>query len=93
MAGGKNAAADVEGWSYSLEKLIDNDPDIILGPSYNIDTMVNGENYQALSAIKNKKYYDVDQDVFERASPRSIDIGLKKLVGIFHKEKVKELDF
>lgn len=93
IAGGKNAAADVEGWSYSLEKLIDNNPDIIFGASYNIDTMVNGENYQSLSAIKNKKHYDVDQDVFERASSRSINIGLKKLVEIFHKEKVKELDF
>lgn len=93
VAGGKNAAADVEGWSYSLEKLINNDPDIILGSIYNLDTMVNGESYQILSAIKNKKYYEVDQDVFERASPRSINVGLKKLVEIFYNEKVKELGF
>ncbi|WP_052045246.1 helical backbone metal receptor [Caloranaerobacter azorensis] len=93
LAGGKNVADDVTGWKYSLEKLIDHNPDIIVGSQFNIDTMVNGENYQALSAIKNKKYKIVNEDIFVRAAPRAIDEGLKILVETFHKDKVKELGF
>ncbi|SHH22611.1 iron complex transport system substrate-binding protein [Caloranaerobacter azorensis DSM 13643] len=93
LAGGKNVADDITGWKYSLEKLIDHNPDIIIGSQFNIDTMVNGENYQALSAIKNKKYKIVNEDIFVRAAPRAIDEGLKILVETFHKYKVKELGF
>ncbi|QIB26803.1 helical backbone metal receptor [Caloranaerobacter azorensis] len=93
LAGGKNVADDITGWKYSLEKLIDHNPDIIVGSQFNIDTMVNGENYQALSAIKNKKYKIVNEDIFVRAAPRAIDEGLKILVETFHKDKVKELGF
>ncbi len=30
MAGGKNAADDVKGWKYSLERLVEKDPDILI---------------------------------------------------------------
>ncbi|WP_427339669.1 helical backbone metal receptor [Caloranaerobacter sp. DY30410] len=93
LAGGKNVADDVTGWKYSLEKLIDHDPDIIIGSQFNIDTMVNGENYQVLSAIKNKKYKVVNEDIFVRAAPRAINEGLKILIETFHKDKIKDLGF
>jgi len=30
MAGGKNAADDVEGWKYNIESLLEKDPDILI---------------------------------------------------------------
>ena len=93
IAGATNVADDVEGWNYSLEKLIDHDPDYIIGGQFNIETMLNGDNYQALSAIQNDKYLFVNEDIFSRATPRAIDEGLKILIELFHKDKVKELNF
>jgi iron complex transport system substrate-binding protein len=93
LAGAKNAASDVEGWSYSLERLIDNDPDFIFASDFNIKTMLNGEAYQMLSAVKNGKYLIVNPDIFERASPRALDEGLKILVGLFHPEALERLNF
>lgn len=93
IAGAKNVADDVEGWQYSLEKLIDHDPDYIIGEQFNIDTMLKGDSYQVLSAIQNNKYLVVNDDIFSRAAPRAIDEGLKILVGLFHKDKVKDLHF
>ncbi|MTI67840.1 MAG: ABC transporter substrate-binding protein, partial [Firmicutes bacterium] len=93
LAGGKNIAKDIDGWSYSIEKLVDNDPDIIFGAKYNINTMVNGENYQSLSAIRKNKYYTFDKNIIERAAPRAINQGLKELIEIFHNDKVDKLNF
>ncbi|WP_202709860.1 helical backbone metal receptor [Sporosalibacterium faouarense] len=93
IAGGENAASDVTGWKYSIEKLIDKDPDVIFGGSFNIDTMTTGENYSILSAIQDKNYYTVNEDIFSRPSPRLIDEGLKLLIDILHPEISEELDF
>ncbi len=93
IAGAKNVANDVEGWSYSLEKLIDHDPDFLIGGQFNIDTMLNGDNYQALSAVQNDKYLFVNEDIFSRATPRAVDEGLKILIELFHRDKLKELNF
>ncbi len=93
ITGAKNVADDVEGWNYSLEKLIDHDPDYIIGAQFNIETMLNGDNYQVLSAIQNNKYLLVNEDIFSRAAPRAVDEGLKTLIKLFHKDKVKELNF
>ncbi|WIV11817.1 helical backbone metal receptor [Proteiniborus sp. MB09-C3] len=93
VAGGINVADDVTGWSYSLEKLIDNDPDIIFGPDSDYETMTTSDNYKGLKAIKNNNYKIVDRDVFSRPSPRLIDEGLKVLVEMFNKNIVNKLSF
>lgn len=93
IAGGKNVADDVTGWKYSLEKLIDNDPEIIFGGQFNIDTMSSGENYQILTALQNGNYYTVNEDIFSRPSPRLINEGLKILLDILHKDISKGLSF
>lgn len=93
VAGGKNVADDVEGWSYSLEKLIDHNPKIIFGGNFNIETMLSSDNYKGLSSITNKTYKKVDENIISRPGPRAIDEGLKKLVEIFHNSKLKNLGF
>lgn len=80
MAGGVNVAEDVEGWSYSLEKLIEHDPSYILGESYSYDTMISNKNYKSLSALKNQHFVEIDSNVFSRPGPRVIDIGLKIII-------------
>ncbi len=93
ISGGKNAADDITGWKYSLEKLIDNNPEIIFGPDSDYETMKTNDNYKALKAIKNNNYKIVNRDVFSRPSPRLIDEGLKVLVEMFHKDIAKKLSF
>lgn len=93
VAGGINAADDVTGWKYSLEKLIDKNPDIIFGSEWDIDTMTTSPNYKGLKAIKNKNFKAVSVDLFSRPSARATDEGLKLLVEMFHKDIAKKLSF
>lgn len=93
LAGGKNVADDVTGWNYSIEKLIDNDPEIIFGGEFNITTMKNGSNYQILSAVQNNKCIIVNEDIFSRPSPRLINEGLEILLEMLHKDIAKELNY
>ncbi len=92
-AGGINVGDQVKGWTFSLEKLIESNPNVIFGPKYSIDTMITNNSYKGLSAIKNKNYFVVDENIFNLSGPRLINEGLKILVTSFHKEKVKELGF
>ncbi len=93
IAGGQNTADDVTGWKYSLEKLIDNDPEIIFGGQFNIDSMKSGENYQVLSAMQNDSVIVVNEDIFSRPSPRLINEGLKILLEMFHEDIANDLNF
>ena len=72
-AGAKNAADDVEGWTYSLEALIDADPDYILIPAWGYDDFIKTEPYSDLTAVKEGKVISVDNNIFERQGPRNLD--------------------
>ncbi|WDV44411.1 helical backbone metal receptor [Clostridiaceae bacterium M8S5] len=91
--GATNAADDVKGWKYSVEKIIDNDPDILVGNKTNIDSMINSSNFSILSAIKNKSYEKIDSNILELSAPRAINIGLKMLFKMVHGDLVNELGF
>ncbi|MFA5523115.1 MAG: helical backbone metal receptor [Tissierellales bacterium] len=93
VAGGKNAADDVTGWNYSLEKLTDKNPDIIFGPSWDYDTMTTNPNYKGLKAIKNNNFKVVNIDLFSRPSARATNEGLRLLVEMFFKDIAKKLSF
>ena len=93
IAGGVNAADDVTGWNYNLEKLIDKNPDIIFGAEWDYDTMTTSPNYKGLKAIKNNNFKVVNVDIFSRPSARAINEGLKILVEMFHKDITKKLSF
>jgi iron complex transport system substrate-binding protein len=93
LAGGINIAAGFSGWAkISPEFIIKEDPDIIIIP---IGAMNPGDElkikeniYQRpgwsnLSAVKTKKIFIVNEDLFFRAGPRIVD-GLERLYKIFY---------
>ena len=73
MAGAKNAAADLEGWTYSLEALIAADPDYVLVSQWYYDEFTTNENYADLSAVKNGNVILVDSNIFDRQGPRNVE--------------------
>lgn len=81
-AGGRNIAADVSGWSYSLEKLVESDPDVIIIGRERKDSFIRTPVYSELSAVKNSRVYGVDEDILSRQGPRLIE-GLEILNTIF----------
>lgn len=91
--GAQNVGDIVTGWSFSLEKLMETNPKIIFGSKYSIDIMNSNNAYAGLSAIKNKNYFIVDENIFNLSGPRLINQGIKILVEKFHGNKAKELGF
>lgn len=90
MAGAKNAADDVTGWNYSLEKLVEKNPDILVCSKY-FDSKkgIEGANvYKDLKAVKEGKLYEIDNNMLDRQGPRLAD-GLYELAKIVHPEAFK----
>ena len=83
LAGGDNIAKDVSGWSYSLESLIEADPDIIILPEGMKADFIASPNYSSLSAVVNDQVYEIDQNQLERQGARNADAVLA-LAGIFY---------
>lgn len=81
-AGAKNAAGDVSGWSFSVEALVEADPDIILLSTWcDYDTFTTTAPYSDLSAVKNGQVYSIDGNLFERQGPRNIQ-GVELIASI-----------
>ncbi|MBN4062635.1 MAG: hypothetical protein COA82_10160 [Alkaliphilus sp.] len=96
IAGGDNIAARHEpeaNWSFTLEKLVDANPQLIFGSQFNKDKMMDGEQYSSIVAVKNNNFVAVNENIFERPSPRLINEGLKILLEMFHPELVYNLGF
>lgn len=87
MAGGDNIAKDISGWTYSLEQLVEKDPQIIIvsdkRDSKTIFTTT--ENYQQLTAVVNGQVKEVNEDLVQVQGPRLVD-GLEALIAAFHPE-------
>ncbi len=90
MAGGKNIADDVEGWSYSLEKLVEKKPEIIICSKYynSKQGIENANGYKDLDAVKNGRLYEIDNNILDRQGVRIAD-GLTELAKIIHPESFK----
>ena len=84
-AGGNNIAGKIDGWSYSLEKIIQADPEIILISKDLHDGFIHTPPYSNLGAVKNKRVYTIDQDIINRPGPRLIE-GVEILNDIFTKK-------
>jgi iron complex transport system substrate-binding protein len=90
MAGGENAAKDVVGWKYSVEKLINKDPDILIcSKLYNSKKGIESTNgYKVLTAVKSGKLLEVDENIVVRQGPRLAD-GLEEMAKLIHPEIFK----
>jgi len=85
MAGGNNIASDVKGWSFSLEQIVDSDPDILVCSKYwNAKKSILAANgYKDLRAIKDGNLFEIDNNMLDRQGPRLAE-GLKALAAIIH---------
>ena len=90
-AGGKNivAADGLEGWpEYSIEKLIQNNPDIIIAPvslAPDGSTIIDDRRFSSINAIVNKKVYVVPDNPITRPSQNIIK-GLTMFAQAIHPE-------
>jgi iron complex transport system substrate-binding protein len=88
QAGGNNIAQDVSGWSYTLESLVEADPDIIIISENMKSDFEAAENYKDLTAVKNGRVYGIDNNIIERQGYRNAE-GLRILAEIMHPEAFK----
>lgn len=88
-AGLINIATDMEGWTYSIEKLIEHDPDIILCSNlYNSkQELLEFEPIKDLTAITNNKIIEIDENLISRQSPRNVD-AIKQLIELVYNIKI-----
>ncbi|GFZ33555.1 ABC transporter substrate-binding protein [Clostridium zeae] len=86
-AGGDNIAKDVKGWNYSFEKIVENNPEIIiLSDKYDAKKrFIQADRYKDLPAVKANKVFEIDDNMLVRQGPRQAD-GLEALAKILHPE-------
>jgi iron complex transport system substrate-binding protein len=84
VAGGDNIASDISGWSFSLEKLVEADPDIIFIAEARKEAFAETPVYSELSAVKSGNLYGINDDIISRQGPRLIE-GIEILNEIFIK--------
>jgi iron complex transport system substrate-binding protein len=86
-SGGLNIAQDVKGWTYSLESLIDADPDIIIISKYfdSFNNFTTTAPYSELRAVKENHLYEIDNNKFDRQGIRNAE-GMMNLAHIIHPE-------
>ena len=85
MAGGNNIASEIEGWSFSLEQIVDSNPDILVCSKFwnakDLLTETNG--YKDLLAVQTGNLFEIDNNMLDRQGPRLAE-GLKALAEIIH---------
>lgn len=92
-AGLKNVGSDVDKWSYSLEKLIEHNPEYLIGADYSFKAMTSSKNYSSLTALKSGKTIEVDTNVFSIPGPRIMDYSMKTLIEKLYPELAYQLRF
>ncbi|WP_158084385.1 ABC transporter substrate-binding protein [Marispirochaeta aestuarii] len=87
MAGARNIAEDLKGWAYSVEMVIQGDPDLIICPDIPgfRERLTASPGYRSLRAVREDRVFQIDVDLIDRQGPRLID-GLEVLAGIIHPE-------
>ena len=90
IAGGKNAAGDVVGWNYSVEKLVEKNPDVLIcSKLYDSKKGIEATNgYKDLKAVKNGKLLEIDENIIVRQGPRLAE-GLEAIAKLVHPELFK----
>lgn len=88
-AGIENIAKDVEGWEYSLEKLLEEDPDVIIIPLWAEESFGAEEPYSELTAVKEGRVFAIDNNMIDRQGPRNAD-AVEALVKILRDAMVPQ---
>jgi len=92
LAGGRNIAADAQSpWpEYSLEVLIEKDPEVIIRPRVLMGIVMSEEQdfanrpgWENITAVREGRIYFVEDDLLSRPGPRCVQ-GLEELVQILH---------
>lgn len=73
MAGGHNIAADIDGWSYSLEALMKEDPDYIIVRREDSAAFCGMKPYNTLRAVRDGHVIGIVSGTFDLQVPRNID--------------------
>lgn len=87
LAGGENIAADGVGWMYTVEQVVEKDPDLLIcSKLYDFKAQIQAaEGYKDLRAVKDGEIYEVDENIFYRQGPRIVE-AVETLAKIFHPE-------
>ncbi|MGI6706807.1 MAG: ABC transporter substrate-binding protein [Clostridia bacterium] len=95
MAGGDCITKDggAPWMDYSLETLIERDPDILIvssdmGTEANLEGLKNANGYKDLTAVKEGRVYVVESGLVTRPGPRIVD-GLETIAKILHPDLIK----
>jgi len=88
LAGGINTSEEAgAGGLYSREKVIQDDPEIIIIAAMGLaaeDEKRSWEGFKTLRAVKKRRIYIVDPDKYCNPTPLSFGEALKEMVGILH---------
>lgn len=85
LAGGKDIVPASDSWSYSLEALLEADPEIIIVRNGDKDEFMAAEGYNTLTAVKEGRVYEIDGNLLDRQSNRNAE-GVLALAQIMHPE-------
>lgn len=79
-SGGTNIAKDGKGWKYSLEKLVEKDPDYIICSNKNNtkENLKKTNIYKDLTAIKKDRIIEIDENTIDRQGPRLVE-GMRSI--------------
>lgn len=82
MAGGRNIAADSEGWTFSVEALMDADPDFVLIRAEDSARFCQTAPYSQLTAVKKGNLISLEDGILDLQVPRNIEV-LRRLMAKF----------
>lgn len=87
LAGGDNAAADSKGWQYSIEKLVEKDPEfLICSKFYHTKSVLERTpGLKDVQAVKEGRLLEIDHNLLDRQGPRLAE-GLETLARLLHPE-------
>ncbi|WP_350342818.1 ABC transporter substrate-binding protein [Proteinivorax tanatarense] len=90
MVSAENVASEIEGWNYSLERLVEQDPDMLIVSKHNNakEGIMEASGYKELTAVKEERVYEIDNNLLDRQGPRIAE-GLKQLAKIVHPDVFK----
>jgi iron complex transport system substrate-binding protein len=87
MAGGDNIASDLDGWAYSLERVVAGNPDIVIcSEHWGVpEQLRQAHGYKELEAIREGRLRPVNNNMIDRPGPRLAQ-GLRELAAAIHPE-------